>query len=771
MRALPIVALLLSSTAFASAQKAPFFEAPPGHKMPLVRAHANIDIAGTIARVEIEQRWATSGEGAIEATYRFSSSTEAAISDLEMTIGDRVIRADLKPRSKARAAYDEAKAEGKVATLLEMERPNVLSMRVANITAGQPVDVKIAYHERIVPTDGIYELVYPQAFLPRYQRGEEGWSENPVVKGSSTSMDWGVDIHVVTPAKLFALGSPSHALNPQFAGAKRATATLSSTPDNLGYDRDLVLRYRLANDELEVGAMMYRETRKAARGKTREGFFSLVVEPPSELASDAHQAKELVFIVDTSGSMSGFPLQTAKRLMSELTSSLRAEDRVNAIFFAGGNEVLFDKSAPATTHNIDILKSALDARGGGGGTRLDKALDTAFAMDTRDDESRVYVVITDGGVAYEASLFAKTRARLGGANLFVFGVGRTPNRYLTEGLAKAGRARAYTVTHAGEIEAQVGAFARRVRAAALTNVRVRYEGFKAREVFPKAFPDVYPDQPLVVTGKFVGPSSGTIVVEGTTPDGPFRKRIKIEDNRERKAYRPLRALWAREKLETLRAFDTNHRVNDRTEKAIVEHAMRYRLLTRFTSFVAIDSEVTATSTARTVVQPNVVSHGVALGAAMGSAGLGPRGTGAGGIGLGTVGTRGSGAGRGGYGVGGVDLGGRGKGAVRMRMGKVELRGNIDKGTVNMAIRRYHRQVRFVYEKALQRDPHLYGKVVVQMVINTDGRVAKVMSVKGTTITDAKMLSELMRVLKRMRFPVPRADGPVIITYPFVFSSR
>jgi Ca-activated chloride channel family protein len=763
---LPLSFLLFATAALADRTETPRFDV---EGLPLKAQRASVDVAGVIARVELEQVWVNEGEKAIEAVYRFPGSTRAAVSDLVMKIGERTIRADIQEKKEARKTYEGAKRAGKTASLLEQEKPNLFSMNVANIQPGDEVVVTLTYHELLVPEGGVYELVVPQAWVPRYSSGDD-WKPNPAVEAPKlNTLDWSVDLNLKTPMAVRAMASPSHALAPEWTGKTSARVHLEKTADDPGFDRDFILRYRLADDAIEAGVMMYRQERSSQRS---ENFFTLVVEPPKTVAPEDVPSREIVFLLDVSGSMRGFPLDTGKYLMRELTRDLRAHDRINALFFAGGNRVLWDDSVPATEHNVAALLEAVDGQRGGGGTQLDRALDTALAMKREGGESRVYVVITDGAVSFEQGLFDKVRDHLGDANLFTFGIGSSTNRYLIEGLANVGKGHPFVVSQASEARAQADKFLRRVKTPALTNIELSYQGFDAYDVIPANLPDVFPDRPLVVMGKFRGPSSGKIVLSGITGSGRFERSIRVEDNREQKSFRPLRALWAREKVRDLTAY---RELTGDDKEAVTQLGLRYRLLTKTTSFVAVDSERRGDGSPLTVEQPVPLADGVdgqllGGGYGFGSGGLGLRGTGAGGGGraaaygaLSALGT----SPRGGI-SNGISLSGRGKSRASVRMAApTAVAGSLDKNVILRVIKAHQRQIRHCYERQLQRSPKLAGKLMLSFTIGPDGRV-RAAKLKQDTVGDDALGRCVVSRIKRMRFPKPAGGGTVEVAYPFIF---
>ena len=610
--------------------KAPYFHIPgqsdSQETLPLQSTSAQVDIAGVIARVVVKQVYRNRGKQPIEAVYVFPGSTRAAVHGMRMRIGKRTIVARIKERKQARAAYEAAKRAGKRASLLTQERPNVFTMNVANIMPGDVIQVELLYSELLVPEEGVYSFVYPTVVGPRNPMnadpGTTNWTANPYLKaGQKAPYAFDVKVRLQSPIGLKEVTSPSHAVRVTYASAKSASVALKSPG---GGNRDFVLRYRLAGNKIETGAMLFQD------GK--EKFFLVMMEPPKRVTRKQIPAREYIFVLDVSGSMYGFPLNTAKQLMQKLLTSLRPTDLFNVVLFAGRAGSLNPTSVPATPQNIQQALSTLRSLRGGGGTDLLSALRTSYGLPRPDRRaiSRNIVVVTDGYVAVEAQAFRYIRKRLNQANLFSFGIGRSVNRALIEGMARAGMGAPFVVLKPEEAAAKAAKFRAYIDSPVLTNIEVSYQGLSFHDVVPKKLPDLMAQRPLILFGKYTGTGNGTIEIAGATGQGAFKRRITIDPSAARPRHKPLRVLWARKWAEMLM---DQYRVlggDPEIEKAVTNLGLRYSLLTRFTSFVAIDSEVVNKSgTLDSVKQPLPLPAGVSNRAVAGSTAAGFGGGGAG----------------------------------------------------------------------------------------------------------------------------------------------
>lgn len=547
---------------------------------PLKSTEVRATIAGVIAEVTVEQTYANTGDGPIEATYVFPASTRAAVHGVEMKIGERVIVAEIQEKKQAQATYEKAKSENKTASLLEQERPNVFRMSVANILPGDEVKVSLHFSEKLVATERVYEFVYPTVVGPRYSNqgaATESWVANPfLAEGEATSATFAAHIDVRAGMPLQSLTCASHEVEIEFADKERATVELPASGE--AADRDFVLRYRLADDEVVSGLLLH-------EGE-KENFFLLNVEPPERVRPEQIPARDYLFVLDVSGSMNGFPLDTAKALMRDLLGGLRSTDTFNVLLFAGESRMLSPKSLPATAEHIARGTDLTRLARGSGGTELLPALERALALPLDEGVSRSIVVVTDGYVDIEREAFDLVRRERGRANLFAFGIGSSVNRWLIEGLARAGMGEPFFVLHPGEATATAGRFRDYISSPVLTDIRVKYEGFRTSEVQPESVPDVFADRPIELIGKWTGEAAGRIVVTGQGGAGPFEQVFDLKAQAEKGVENPaLQPLWAREKVRTL--ADNRH-LGEENQREITTLGLTYGLLTEFTSFVAVD---------------------------------------------------------------------------------------------------------------------------------------------------------------------------------------
>ncbi len=605
---------------------------PALDQLPLKSTKVDVRISGVIADVTVTQQYKNEGQRAIEAKYVFPGSIKAAVHGMSVRLGDRLVTANIREKRQAVIEYDAAKKEGKTAALLEQHLPNVFQMNVANILPGDDVKVELHYTELLVPTGGNYQFVFPTVVGPRYNspqssQAQAAWVGLPVLPAGVASAT-AFDIHVTlnSPIGIKEMHSTSHDITTTKEDSGTSMVSLKNTK-LANNNRDFILDYRLAGDHIESGVMLYKGN--------DENFFLAMVEPPKAVAATAISPRDYIFVVDISGSMHGFPLETGKALLRELIGNLRPSDTFNVLLFSGSNRFLSPHSVPATRANIDQAIRTIQEMGGGGSTELIPALKRVYAEPKAADVSRTVVVVTDGFVTVEREAFELVRNNLSKANVFSFGIGSSVNRHLMEGLARAGMGEPFIITQPSEAAEQAARFRKMIDAPVLTSVKARFEGLDVYDVEPQHLPDVLGERPVILFGKWRGVAKGNLVIEGQTANGPFSQTLPlslplpspITNNTstpiagampaDLNAASPasntaaLRHLWARHRIASLSDQEALEG-GDADRKRITELGLRYSLLTQYTSFIAVDQVVRnpAPQDSTTVNQPSPLPQGV-----------------------------------------------------------------------------------------------------------------------------------------------------------------
>lgn len=587
-------------------------------QLPLKATSAEVNIAGVIADVVVLQEYANEGKSPIEAIYVFPASTRAAVYNMKMTIGKRIIEAKITERTKARQDYEAARQQGKSASLLEQQRPNVFQMNVANIMPGDRIKVELRYTEMLIPENGIYEFVYPTVVGPRYSNSatannlpNDSWVSNPYTsEGIKPLYTFNLKCSIAAGMPLSDVKCTTHKTNINFDSPSDALIKLASD-ETQGGNRDFILQYRLTGNKVQSGVLLY-------PGKD-ENFFLAMIQPPKQVKLSVIPPREYVFIVDVSGSMHGFPLEISKKLLSDLIENLRPNDKFNVILFAGVSNVLSETSIAANRVNIDRAISFIEKQNGSGGTELLPALKRALSLKGTDGYARSFVIATDGYVDVEKAAFDLIRQNLDKASFFSFGIGSSVNRYIIEGIAHVGMGMPFVITKPEEASVIADKFRQYITNPVLTHINVSFDNFDAYDVEPLSVPDVFSERPVLIYGKYRGTPTGSITLKGTTGEGEYINHMAVNTARSSESNAALRYLWARERIRTLSDYASAGFGGNETEPAVTALGLKYNLLTEYTSFLAIDSEIRNTDgNSTTVSQPLPLPEGVSNQAVGGS---------------------------------------------------------------------------------------------------------------------------------------------------------
>jgi Ca-activated chloride channel family protein len=733
-------------------------DAPSVDQLPLKSTLADVKVVGVIADVIVTQVYKNEGKKPLEAIYVFPASTRAAVYGMKMTIGKRTIIAKIQESKEARRQYEEAKQQGKSASLLEQQRPNVFQMNVANILPGDVIQVELKYTELLVPTDGIYEFVYPTVVGPRYsnQPAETAlpslkWVENPYFhQGESPTYTFDITINLAAGLPIQNIACDSHKVDIQYNGPSRASIKLDPS-DKSGGNRDFILKYQLAGGRVQSGLLLF-------EGE-KEKFFLLMLQPPKRVNVSQIPPREYIFIVDVSGSMYGFPIDISKKLLKDLIGNLRPTDKFNVLLFSGGSSLMSEQSLPATSENIHRAINLIDRQRGGGGTELLPALKRALSLTRSEGFSRTVVIATDGYVMVEDEVFDLIRKNLGDANMFTFGIGSAVNRHLLEGMARVGMGEPFVISKPEEIREKAEKFRKMIESPVLTKVKVDFGKLNVYEVEPISIPDVFAERPVIAFGKWHGKPVGEITLSGLTSSGPYVNKIDIRKEKPLKSNSALRYLWARHRITLLSDYNFLHQDADRI-KEVTQLGLTYNLLTAYTSFVAIDTEVRLVDgQAVTVKQPLPLPEGVSDYA----------------VGRGSVAQKAMSP------LAAFKSMEFDRGSVReelkdervgskpilvsVELGEISTSGGLSKETIQKTFKQKLTAIELCYQKALEKKPNIQGEATFQLMIDPKGRVTKV-SLVSSKLNDKNLEQCIIQKIKELTFPAPEGSDKVTATVSF-----
>lgn len=535
-------------------------------------------VSGVIADVVVEQTYFNAGDSTVDATYVFPMSTNAAIYAMEMELGNRLIKAEIKRKDEAEEIFNNADTAGLTATLLEQERPNVFQMSLANVRSGDTLTVRMVYTELIVPDRGVYQFLFPSVVGPRFTIGGEPWVDQ-VSQDSIPLSETPLNINLKINAGMSVNAECISHEAPFVQEGNTVETSLATNPGS-----DFVVNYTLDDNAIKTGMLLYEEE--------EENFFLAMIQPANPDLPFESPKREYVFLMDVSGSMSGEPINVSKALIIDLLSDLNVDDKFNIIFFAGGSSTLAPNSIPATSENINLAIQMIENMAAGGGTMILPAMQSALNMEVEADYSRVFAILTDGYVTVEKEAFDLIRENLNEANFFAFGIGDSVNRFIIEGIAYVGEGEPFIVSQGVDPGEVASTFKSYIERPTLNNIEVIFEGIEAYDVEPYTIPDVFAERPIVVYGKYEGAPEGTITINGDLADGSISSSLSFADYTENMDENiALKYLWARKRIKLMSDYGIASNETDTIsiEEEITQLGLKYSLVTDYTSFVAVDS--------------------------------------------------------------------------------------------------------------------------------------------------------------------------------------
>lgn len=582
---------------------------PAVDRFPLKETDVKTNINGMIAETYVVQTYANEGERPINASYVFPASTKVSVHGMTMQINDQRITAVIREKEEAEEEFEAAKEEGKSASLLEEQRPNVFTMDVANIMPGDSIRVELHYTEMIESTEGTYQFVFPTVVGPRYagvveeeQKEEGDWVESPYLQeGVSPDSAYHITVNLSTGVPVSDLTCSTHEVDVEWKKNSEAKITLANAEDFAG-DRDFIMEYKMEGDEVSSGLMLY-------EGE-EENYFLLTVQPPKRYEPKDILPREYIFVLDVSGSMEGYPLETAKELIRNMVGNLRDTDSFNLFLFSDIVSEMSLCSVAATEENIKCALDLIDMQEGGGGTELAAALDSALLTPAKEDVSRNVVVITDGYIYDEEEIFKRVEEHLDETSFFSFGIGSSVNRSLMEGIAAAGMGEAFVVTEEEEAEETANRFRTYIEAPILTDIDISFDGFDTYDTAPSSIPTLFAERPIVLLGKWRGEAAGTIRISGKSGTEAYVQNMDVSGFQPSGENEALRYLWARKRVEALTSYGFAE-IDDHTKAEITSIGLDYSMITPYTSFVAVlDTVRNPQGDSADVDQPSPLPKGV-----------------------------------------------------------------------------------------------------------------------------------------------------------------
>lgn len=627
---------------------------------PTLKTDIQVDIQGDLATVGVTQNFVNPLTTAIHASYFFPLSKDAAVFEMIMEVGDETVHADIQRIEQARATFNEAKREGRSASLLTQHRPNMFTQDIANLMPGLPIKVTLRYVQTLPKVDGAYEMVIPLVVGPRFQATHTGappdaeeiieaqvgadptstadyiiggvprWKDGAYSLASTVNShasfgQWeletlpayppvaGLDIpQQIEPDRVAIeitmnggmpirqVESATHKLDVRALSVERRTISLAKgrVIDN----RDFVLRYGLAGDTNQAGLLSYKDE--------RGGFFSLLIEPPAVPAVADITPREMVFVLDCSGSMSGLPLQASKAFMRRALRKLRPNDTFRIIRFSDAATEFSATPLPATPGYIRQGIRYTDSLRGSGGTMMTSGILQALQAPVPPGSIRLVTFLTDGYIGNEAEVLGLIHKHLGAARLFAFGVGSGVNRFLMSEMGRVGRGFTRYMDPTEDVQEVAVELAERLQSPVLTDIRIDWGKLRPTDMTPTLISDLFAGQSLRIQGRYAKPGDYEIKVHGLVNGREAILPLKVKLPKQSDHGDAVALVWARSAIkDSMRLLSMPILLREGSvpdyllKQQVTKLGLDFSLVTRWTAFVAVTNKIYNNDPAQTPTRP------------------------------------------------------------------------------------------------------------------------------------------------------------------------
>ena len=596
-------------------------------QLPVLKTDISADVRGDLATVTVKQVFENPSDRAMHAQYLFPLEHNAAVYEMTLEVGSERIRAKIQEVKQAEATFAKAKGEGRAAALLKEHRPNMFTQDVANLMPGLPITTTLRYVQTVPKVDGAYELVVPLVVGPRFQPSHAGrppareaqvdadlapsgtWEletlpDYPPVHGVNLPPSIEADrvalkVRIDGGVPIQAVASTTHALQTEAESERVRHVRLASgrAIDN----RDFVLRYALAGARADAGLLAYRDG--------RGGFFSLLIEPPAVPAEADVTAREMVFLLDCSGSMFGLPMDASKAFMRQALAKLRPTDHFRIVRFSDRATEFAASPLPATAQNVAQGLAYVEALSGEGGTMMSAGIAQALTPPVPEGSIRIVTFLTDGYIGNEQEILKLIRERLNGARLYAFGVGAGVNRYLLDEIGRAGRGFTRYMDPTENVAAVASELTEKLQSPVLTDIEIDWGGLNPEEVYPAKIPDLFAGQSVRVQGRYAKPGEYTVTVKGRVRGRDARLPLAVKLPEASGRGEAIALVWARSAIRehlyqmSLPAHVAGAPPYYKLKERITDLGLKFSLVTRFTSFVAVSEQVYNADAAGTPTRP------------------------------------------------------------------------------------------------------------------------------------------------------------------------
>jgi Ca-activated chloride channel family protein len=578
------------------------FESAEGRiEAPRVHTAVDMQVSGILARIQVRQQFHNPSEQWVEGVYAFPLPENSAVNELQMQIGERVIVGEVREKLDAQQLFEQAKNNGQRATVVHQERPNIFRTAVANIGPQQTIHITVTYLQIVDQQAGRYSLRFPLTITPRYGPGVPvqravlpSW-EAPIMWRTAApdshdtatfadlqptfahadlsrqSVSFAITLNAGTQIE-----NISSAYHPIDIDSSGAVYRVKLSAESIAPDRD----FEIAWTPIVLGGpatALFRE-------QTHSGEHVLLMFMPPQDQTPVAAAREVFFIIDTSGSMAGDSIEQARAALLNGLKTLQPADRFNVILFNSTFETLFDAPVSASADSVERANRYVRGLRANGGTEMLAALTAAFSMYRSTEHLQQIVFITDGAVSNEVELMQAIKAGIGDGRLFIVGIGAAPNAHFMRTAAQAGRGTFTFIGSGNEVEQKMGELFHKLTHPVLADIEVRWPGGTVPEYAPAQIGDLYADEPIVMSARLTAKARGVVTITGHA-DGVWTRQLSLDSATSSPG---VATLWARNRIADLMALQTVH-VDDADIRAqVLPLALEYQLVSKYTSLIAVD---------------------------------------------------------------------------------------------------------------------------------------------------------------------------------------
>lgn len=562
---------------------------------PLLSTDVKMNISGLMARVEVTQTFKNESPNWVEGKYLFPLPEKSAVDSLQMKIGERIIIGEIKEKQQAKKIYERAKISGRKASLVAQHRPNVFTNSVANIAPFETIEVKIEYQQDLMfRLDEGISIRFPMTMTPRYtpsniisesyQDLSQGFMVSPSffsvldysqVSAEKSSHRVSIEANIDSGFPLSHIESKSHKV--VYNQQSESLHKIKLSGFDVKNDRDFILNWKPV-DGAAPRAALFTETQQS------NNFLSLMILPPAAGTQPISLSREVIFVIDTSGSMAGESIQQAKSALLYGFDSLTPNDYFNVIEFNSTTSRLFNHSRPFTLSSKKLAERFVANLNAQGGTEMYSAMDAALKSTGSNTDLRQVVFLTDGAISNEAQLFQLIEDKLGDSRLFTVGIGSAPNAFFMKRAARFGRGSFTFVADVQQAESIITELFSKIASPVLSNIAIDWPAGTQVEMWPSKIPDLYAGEPLWIKAK-TSSLNGNLAISGQLANSLWQTDVRLSSNFNQPG---VAKLWAREKIASLMNQARHGRLSAEAKKAVTDVALEHQLVSRYTSLIAVD---------------------------------------------------------------------------------------------------------------------------------------------------------------------------------------